>query len=521
LETAKGRPRIHNNSNGDDAAADSKRAIGDNESAAAVISTSVMAELDAMFRENFGAERIAVPSNLFQDRVATFNQNLSAGRTRHSASTPAGTLSCSAFLALLTQDLVETVAAKFGRLDCQPFFGPGERFFRACMLHDTTASMFDITPSSSSSSDVLGEYSSTLITQHLEVWFSNHPLSILVSKALLLRDIRSQSANPTLLAVLLADAHHFSDDPAKRDRMLQWAISQLHLLPAGKADITTAQITLFLGWYHVCHCHARRALCYLGYACRISTMLKCQLNECPLTNQTQINGVNQGSVEAELVHNMSWTLLAITTWAFIQMDMALADLLPAQLMQVLPASTEADSTLLQLDRATDNLSTLKPQLSSLQSVWLLAHVTSLSGNIYALYPRPSSRSQPVSQPWQDLVLHRLDRLRHQNRNISQVCSDSRDAVLDVIALVQAEPIQSKGVSALLALYHTVSIQLLFPHKSNGQRPTLSDPIFQNLCLSMHSLKELFSAIERVAKQDSAQPSNIGAAALHFYILALE
>jgi hypothetical protein len=188
LETAKGRPCIHNNS---DAAADSRRAVGDSESAAPVTSTNVMDQLDAMFRESFGAERMVVPSNLFQDCGATFNQNLAAGQTRQGASAPAGTLSYPAFLALSTQDLVKTVVAKFGRLDCQPFFSPGERFFRACMLQDTAASMFEHTPSGPSSPDVLGEYSPTLITQHLEVWFSNHPLSILVSKAFPLRDICS------------------------------------------------------------------------------------------------------------------------------------------------------------------------------------------------------------------------------------------------------------------------------------------------------------------------------------------
>ncbi|OKL60042.1 hypothetical protein UA08_04976 [Talaromyces atroroseus] len=520
LETPKGRPRSHKN----DAAASNRSNVGDSDSAAASISISVMAELDVMFRENFGAEPVAAPSNLFHERVASFNRNLAAGKARHDASTPPGTLTYPAFLALLTQDLVETVAVKFGNLDCQPFFGPGERFYRACMLQDTIDSMFEASESLPCSSDVLDEYSPSLITQHLEVWFNNHPLSIIISKTLLLREIRNDSANQVLLGVLLADAHHFSDDSAREDRMLKWAISQLYLLSANKADIITAQITLLLGWYHACRCHSRRALCYIGYACRIATMLKCQLHESSSRNQTQINGIDHGAVEAEVIHNICWVALAITTWAFIQMDMSLADLLPAGLMQVLPASTEADSMLLQLDRATHNLSTLKHQISSLQSVWLLSHVTSLSANMYALYPRLSSGRQPESHPWQDLVLRRLDHLLHQGRSLAQICSDSRDAILDVIALVQTQHLESKAASALLAFYHALSIQLLFPHgkdQSNCHPPVLSDILFQKLSKSMHGLKQLFPAIQSVAKQNAAQPTNIASAALHFYILALD
>ncbi|KAI2914396.1 transcriptional regulator family: Fungal Specific TF [Aspergillus niger] len=496
--------------------------------------TGVMAELEVMFRENFGEDPMAAPSNQFQDRVARFNRNLAAGRASQGPSTPAGSLTYPGFLALLMQDLAETVTGKFGDLGCHPFFGPGERFYRACMLQDTTKTMFDTaclpSPSTSTPSggeaDILADYNSHLITQHLEVWMSNHPLSIIISKSLLLRDLRSQTANRVLLAVMLADAHHFADNSAKGDRLLQWAVSQLSNIPAGQEDLTTAQITLLLGWFHVCRGHSRRALCYVGYAGRITTKLASQLHESPLTGQTHINGIDRGAVEAEMIHHMYWVMLALTVWSFIQMDMPLADLLPAQLLQVLPARTTPDSTLLQLDRATDNLSTLKPQLSSLQSVWLLSHVTVLSAHLYALYPQ-HLRSPPEPQPWQDLMLHRLNRLLRQGRSLTQICSDSRNALLDIIVVLQKESAHGRGEPTLLALYLAVSIHLLFPrdetghHVHNSQTFVLSDTLFQQLIASIQDLKQLFPAISSVARHDSSQPASTGSAGLHFYLLALD
>ncbi|KAA8641784.1 hypothetical protein EYZ11_007022 [Aspergillus tanneri] len=537
LEIAKGRPRT-NKTSSSSRASTASATLEESESGdgglpeSMTSSSSVAGELDAMFRENFGGEPIVAPSNIFQVRVATFNQHLVAGKASRESPTPAGSLSYSGFLALVTQELIETVVGKLGGLGSHAFFGQGERFYRACMLQDTSKTMFGTpgpTPASSPCAglDIMAEYGSHMITQHLEVWFSHHPLSILVSKALLLRDLRNQTAHRVLLAVLLADAHHFADDPLKGDRMLNWAVSQLHTIPVDQADMTTAHITLLLGWYHACRGHSRRALCYIGYTGRIMAKLKVKLQKSPLTGQTHINGIDRGAVEAELIHNTWWVMLALTVWAFIQMNMPVTDLLPASLMQVDLASTETESMLLQLDRATYNLSTLRSQLSSLKSVWLLAHLTLLAAHLYALYQPPTPRSPPQGQhsrPWQDLVLHRLNCLLSQGRSLVQVCADSRAAIKDVISLLQLEQVEGKGGLALLTVYHAVSIHLLFPcEEGTPDRNTLvlTYQVFQELARSMHDLQAIFQTVQTWARPDSSRPASTAAASLHFFILALD
>ncbi|RAH39799.1 Zn(II)2Cys6 transcription factor [Aspergillus brunneoviolaceus CBS 621.78] len=486
LEGAKGRPRLGKTSPGIPPAATAASPAPTTAAAAAAAVTtttiSLAAELDIMSRENF-------------NRVATFNRPLSALPPLRQ-----GVLSYSGFLALVMQELIETVAVKFSNLGCHPFLGPGESFYHASMLQDTTKAMFDSPPASSSDLDIWDDYNPHL-TSH------NHPLSILISKSLLLRDLRSQKANRILLAILLADAHHFAEEPSKGDRLVQWAIAQLPSVPAGKGDLTTAQSLLLLGWYHACRGHSRRALCYVGYAGRIITTLKCQLSESSSAGQTHI--------KAELLHNICWVMLALTLWSYLQMDMPLVDLLPARLMQVLPAISEAESIMLQLDRATENLSTLKSQFSSLQSVWLLAHVTSLSARLYAAYPRLQC-SPPVPQPWQESILHRLDRLLHQGRSLAQVCAGVRDALLDIVAT---------GGPILVVFYQAVALRLIFPRKEMGndtaQVLVLSDSLFERLTTSMHALKQLFPAIQALSQHYFGHAASTDSASLHFYMLGLD
>ncbi|RAK82234.1 Zn(II)2Cys6 transcription factor [Aspergillus fijiensis CBS 313.89] len=470
LEGAKGRPRLVKTSPGIPPAATAASPAPTTAAAAAAAAvttttTSLAAELDIMFRENFTLS--ALPP-LRQ-----------------------GVLSYSGFLALVMQELIETVAVKFSNLGCHPFLGPGESFYHASMLQDTTKAMFDSPPASSSDLGIWDDYNPHLTSQYLEVWFSNHPLSILISKSLLLRDLRSQTANRILLAILLADAHHFAEESSKGDRLVQWAIAQLPSVPAGKGDLTTAQSLLLLGWYHACRGHSRRALCYVGYAGRIITTLKCQLSESSSAGQTHINGVDHGAVEAELIHNICW------------MDMPLVDLMPARLMQVLPAISEAESMLLQLDRATENLSTLKSQFSSLQSVWLLAHVTSLS-----------ARLPPVPQPWQESILHRLDRLLHQGRSLAQVCAGVRDALLDIVAMVQHESGDSWGGPILRVFYQAMG-------NDTAQVLVLSDSLSERLTTSMHALKQLFPAIQALSQHHFGHAASTDSASLHFYMLGLD
>lgn len=513
LEASKGRPTRKTPRAGS-AEAPKTSGPASPEEKTADVSHSMAVELDLMFRENFGADLVTIREG--------------------SATGPVCNISYRDFLEVLTQDLIEIIATKFSCLGCQPFFGAGERFYRACLTQDTTSNMFDppaatagLTPEPPAGDvDLLADYSSRLITQLIEIWFSTHPLSIVLSKTLLLRDLRSQTTDSTLLAVLLADAYDLAGDAdgaVRGPRLLNWAIGQLQGVLMGQEDLTTAQTTLLIGWHLACKGHVRRAMCYVCYTSRVITRLKQQLQETPMTGQTHVNGIDRGAVETEMIQNIWWVTQALTVWSFIQIDMPFANHLPThltELMQDFPPVNEADSMLLQLDRATCNLSTLRPQAASLESVWLLSHATGLAAYLYALYPHTID-SPPSARPWQDRLLLRLDRLISRDRSLVLLCADAREAVLDIVVVVQAEAPNRTVCAWLLTVYHTIFIHLLFPCiESNGQSAMLTYQMIDELRIAMEGLITTFA---RVQSSFALGPrrSSAASALLHSYILGLD
>ncbi|KAJ5578094.1 uncharacterized protein N7459_007058 [Penicillium hispanicum] len=534
-------------------------------------SLSVAAELDVIYQEHFRDKAPGARDNLFLKRVVEFNRSWARGEglATSSRGSPSSTdsvvgMNYHGLLTLVTLDLVETVVLKFSRLGVHAFFGSGERYFRTCLLQDETTSMFDTTitagasmPSTttpqSSSLDMgpLGEYSSHLMTQLVDVWFTHHPLSILLSKSLLLSDLRINSAKPALLATLLADAHVFTKDPEGGEqaaRLLDWAVGQLQHLKTTEPDLTTAQACFLIGWRHACRGEARWAVCYTTYAGRVVTQLKYKLHESPITDQTHINGIDRGAVEVEMISNLLWQTFALTLWSFIQMDISFADLLPSRLMQLLPPANGAESTLLQLDRTMGHITTQHAQTASLQSVWLVAHVSSLVAHLYALYPHPgrelSSTPTPANR-WQDQLLLRLNRLMDRERSLAAICVDAREATQDMIDRVKTDAREDPVGPWLLVPYYTISIHLLFPQKepssdasistgtggssgdksvptSDGHFPAsiLTNTTLNGLENAMQGLVALFPSVQTAAGSEASR-GNAPPAFLHSYVLSLD
>ncbi|KAJ5267566.1 hypothetical protein N7478_010374 [Penicillium angulare] len=552
------------------------------------LSSSVAAELDSIYREQFGDKAPYKRNNRFQKRVVEFNRSLatnlaaSKGHAIDSSSSSSGGGGASSigstesvvgmnyhgFLTLVTLDLVETVVLKFSRLGVRAFFGTGERYYRACMLQDETTTMFDTpitvpdtttAPSTSTAATQgsppdlgpLAKYNSHLLAQMVDLWFTHHPLSILLSKSLLMTDLCTNRAKPTLLAVMLADAHEFTKDPEGERQaveLLEWAIGQLHHLKTESPDLTTAQACFFICWYLSCRGQARRAVAYITFAGRTATQLKYKIHEIPITDKTHINGIDRGAVEVEMIQNLWWITFALTLWSFIQMDISFADLLPSRIMQVFPPSSAAECTILQLDRTMGNITSQHAQTASLQSVWLLAHVSSFTAHLYALYPHPTRGPPSIDTPvshWQDQLIMRMDHLFSQQRNLAAICVDAREAMQDMIDRVDTAAGEDPIGAWLLAQYYTTSIHLLFPRGkpisatspsvgeeciiSDGSAPSsdyqtaasvLTTTIFTELEKAMQGLASIFHHIKTAT---SSEESHVVAppAFIHSYVLGLD
>ena len=186
----------------------------------------------------------------------------------------------------VTQELVEMLSIRFGNLGCYHHADTSARFFAISLAQDHTPTMFE--PTSAEEPNPLIDFDSHRTIQMIEVWFSVHPLSNIISKTLLLRSLRSNTHDPLLLAVMLADASDVNENDAAREKkeaLFRWAAAKLSSRPAKSCGLSTVQMLMLLGWHELCVSRARRATCYLGYAGRIVTGLKANLAEVRLFSE--------------------------------------------------------------------------------------------------------------------------------------------------------------------------------------------------------------------------------------------
>ena len=228
---------------------------------------TLASELEEMFAEDFKNTGHAT-KNEFQESLRAFHRKISNDPTSTMESLvgstvedlPRRTISYAQLLYTMTQGLVEMLSVRFGNLGCHQLNDPSARFYAVSLANDNTPSMFK--PIVSESHSPLDEFDSHRTMQMIEVWFSVHPLSNIISKTLLLRNFKSNTHDPILLAVMLADASYVHENDVareKREILFTWAESQLRDRPVNESGLSTVQMLMLLGWhgesFRSCSCH--------------------------------------------------------------------------------------------------------------------------------------------------------------------------------------------------------------------------------------------------------------------------
>ena len=466
---------------------------------------SLATDLEDMFEEAFKNAGV-VANNAFQESLAAFHHKVNndpASAMDSLLGFSAGdrqrrTISYEKLLYTMTLELVEMLSIRFGNLGCYQLGDSTARFYAVSLANDDTPTMFEST--AAQEPDPLVDFDAHRSTQLIEVWFSVHPLSNIMSKTLFLRNYRSNNHDPALLAVMLADASYVHENDAtesKKEALFRWTATQLRDRPAQNCGLSTVQVLMLLGWHELCLSRARRATCYLGYAGRIATRLQKNAIQAPETGRSQINGIDVAEVEAELVRNIYWLTFSITLWSFMQIDQPYPQLLPNTVPTEFPPVDESSSAVVKLDVVSDNVSTLAKQSRMIQELWPLSHIASTTAHIYALLPReqePDEAAQSVS--WQARPLHQLRRLLSLNQDISSLCINVRKVLVNAVKVleVKVENVLSKAL--VLTAYHTTIIHLLFPRlDSADDRVYVSEELLEDFCTSSRSLLELFSVAD--------------------------
>lgn len=308
-----------------------------------------------MFREYF-INRSGSRSNLFQNSIAAFHRQMESSPAQARSEQPPQ-LTYDGLLSFLAHDMVEMLL-QFGQLGSEQPPGPSRNFYISSLATDATPTMFSAPQPGVKPLQSLGKY---MVIQIVDLWFSMHPLSTLLSKTLLISAIKDETVDPALLAIVLADAcqvHNGSggqgflgqEDPEALAQLAATLLRQ-RTLPLADADrMPTAQALILLGWREMCRGKVRRGTCFIGYTCRIISQIhKAWTDESLMdVDGVKLNGIAINKVEKEILRNIYWLCLSTTTWSFMQIQQPFSLLLPHE-MPEFPYTDETSSFLIQLD----------------------------------------------------------------------------------------------------------------------------------------------------------------------------
>lgn len=423
------------------------------------------------------------------DHSLQFNFNSALQQPSENRSTMPGynTVMPTSILTLLTKDLI-TLTTRQEEHSNQ---------FKLHIARDSTRTMFNESPTKG---NPFSEYGQRQRTQLIDVWYSTHPLSFIVSKTLLLRELRDGSSDEVLLSVMMADAYFSMSDASSAEKgntLLHWANSQLWSRPlqtnnvsthgddmsAGMSTrivggVSTTQILTLLAWNALSSSQYRRALCYLDLATEMASKIKDQVSGTTAgpSTSSRINGIEVLDVEKEVIDNLYWTTYSLSLWVYLQMGSnRLSSLLAAPLPHVSLPAIDAHSIIIQLDIVSENFSTLQKQRGVIKEMWPLAHITSIVTDVLCQHQHARSLEATLSQDISGFVLERAHFLDKQT-------------------------IEIPSKYLVLAVYHTLAIHLLSPTLSSGQgdeRSVLRDG--EKFYSSAESLSQIFESVQTHAQ----------------------
>ena len=442
--------------------------------------------LEDVFRRNFGAGpgpvEIAKPADSASVSESdllrpTGHNNISGTRAISCIDNHSGPFPRVSPLLSLVQDLVELVSKRFSSLGCIQRENNPADFVSSSLLQDNTSTMFgnDTEP------DSLPKYDDHQLCQMIELWVFRHPLSILVSKTMLLHSYRNETHDQILLAVILGGACLAlgGAESIQGYKFFHWADIHLRRRKTGSPSISTVQILILLGWHELICSNARRAFCYVELARTSLKDIQCRCNDASLTDLDWINGVDVGKVQLELFQRMYWFASALALWAAMQMNVSFDVQTGPSKVVSLPPMEKTVSAVYNLDERSGNSAALGEQEKAMQELWPLSHVASTIGHIYALCPlKVATIPAPLASDWESQILPRLRRIVDDPKSLLGVCQSIRYILSDGIDALLASTGSRSSDFVVLSAYRILVVQLLFPRPDPGvspEAPTNANP----------------------------------------------
>lgn len=402
-------------------------------------------------------------------------------------------------LGLVAQELVTLLATRLGRLGCDDKESR-TTFFSPFQIDDYPSSVAGMPPMDSNPVDEIHEQ---FRFQLIDMFFNTHPLCMIISKTLFLRSYKDGNYDTALLAAIMAGALHsykITESSEKEARLFEYAEMLLNERSSQSWDLPTAQVMILIGWHELCTRRSQRAIYFIAYAGRIATAYLQQTTMDNPVPKGRANGVDIDSVEAEMIRNLYWTCFSLTLWAFLEVGEPFACLLPKRLPPEFPAVDETSSAMIELDLASDNVSTFQSQARAIRGLWPLAHIASTVGHIYALSPSDHDHRSPFQDvSWQLKPLHQLRCLLRLNNDLESLCQSVQKVLQDAIQGVQREVRNEVSKTLVTAAYLTLMIHLDFPKTQMSDEsavkvtPLLLDHLIRSAGVLSNIIKRVVSS----------------------------
>lgn len=402
---------------------------------------------------------------------------------------------CANLLPVIAFDLVTAVGQRYSDLGCPQSSDPSDQLISTGLSNDSNTSMFDNTTAYCSP---LSNLSHRHRNQLIDVWFSAHPLTFLISKTLLLREIREDTCDEILMAVMLADASFVIGEQSavvRGHELLQWAKTQLQMRPYYRPSedsdavysgvptrvykgVTTAQALVLLAWNALSLQEFRRAVCYIGVAIKLVTEIKDAMSkDVSPPNSSRINGVDVLDIEKELVSNLWWTTFSLNLWSSIQTG-TMPDIAPSTFsLDSLPL-TETCSVSIQLDLVSENFNTLQKQKRNIREMWPVAYMVNTVAYLVSYEP-----DQAVSKHGVGICKEAIRLLEVTN---------TKDA--------NSDGLTEGGSRQLLTAFHqTMVIQFLFPK---------NESYYEKVVVPTETVYQFSSSVEQIIQSLSLSKGHL-------------
>jgi hypothetical protein len=381
-------------------------------------------------------------------------------------SSPAEGISYKDLFFNITPALLDLSSTKIGRLrvdDENDSIIPHCYHFRNCLPRDGSETMFQAGFPANNVTLPCGN--NQTVSQLLEVWFSQHPLSLILSKTTFLHDFHEGLCDPGLLAIILADVTPTlqSSEWGPAESLRRFACEQVRKRSAIQTSLPMIQLLVLLGWHQLCTGQVRRGACYINVAHRLIGRWN-QAQERWLGTQ-RMNGVDYASVVLDLGNRIFWLTFAIELWIALQLDDPLEYPTGINPSLTLPSPDIKLSSVYELDRSSGNVASLAAQEQFWRVFWPLSHICYTVGPIYALLPRGASSPQAsFTAPrtyWGAETLRRLHRLVNRHRSVSGLCQTVRSIVSEELERLQAEMSAHPSETIARIAYQLLGIHALF------------------------------------------------------------